>query len=240
MWEEVLLWSPNLRIYSMGRSKLDKFKDNELSRYVVQPGKEIFEQIKGNWRNLYFKNENDLILELACGRGEYTIGLARKFPERNFVGVDIKGPRIWRGMMIAEEENLINSGFLRGHIQNLQEYFDTDEVDEIWITFPDPRPKGRDERRRLTHPRFLEIYRNILKPGGKVYLKTDNPDLFEYSQEVLSSIKDIDELTYTLDLYNSDLLSEHYGIQTTYEKQYLEEGIKIKYLRFRLNNNGRA
>ena len=240
MWEEVLLWFPNSIIYNMGRSKLDKFKDNELSNYIIQPGKEIFEHIKGNWRKLYFKNQNKLVLELACGRGEYTIGLARQFPEINFVGVDIKGPRIWRGMMIAEEENLINSGFLRGHIQNLQEYFDADEVDEIWITFPDPRPKGRDERRRLTHPRFLEIYRNILKPGGKVYLKTDNPDLFEYSLEVLSPMKDIIELTYTLDLYNSDLLSEHYGIQTTYEKQYLGEGIKIKYLRFRFENNGRA
>jgi tRNA (guanine-N7-)-methyltransferase len=224
----------------MGRNKLDKFKDNEQSNYVIQHGKEIFEHIKGNWRKLYFKNQNKLVLELACGRGEYTIGLARQFPDINFVGVDIKGPRIWRGMMIAEEENLINSGFLRGHIQNLQEYFDTDEVDEMWITFPDPRPKGRDERRRLTHPRFLDIYRNILKPGGKVYLKTDNRDLFEYSLEVLSSMKDIDELTYTLDLYNSDLMLEHYGIQTTYEKQYLEEGSKIKYLRFRFNNNGRA
>lgn len=217
----------------MGRSKLDKFKDNELSRYVIQPGKEIFEHIKGNWRNLYFKNENDLVLELACGRGEYTIGLAREFPGRNFVGVDIKGPRIWRGMRTAEEEKLINTGFLRGHIQNLEAYFDINEVDEIWITFPDPRPKGRDERRRLTHPRFLDIYRIILKPNGWVYLKTDNPDLFEYSLEVLSSEADVFDLEYTRDLYNSKFLAEHYGIQTTYEKRYLEAGIKINYLKFR-------
>lgn len=234
------MWFPNSKIYKMGRSKLDKFRDNELSNYVIQPGKEIFERIKGNWRKLYFKNQNKLVIELACGRGEYTIGMARQFPNTNFVGVDIKGPRIWRGMRTAEEEKLINSGFLRGYIQNLEEHFETDEVNEIWITFPDPRPKGRDERRRLTHPRFLDIYRNILKPGGKVYLKTDNHDLFEYSIEVLSSLEDINELTYTHDLYNSDLLSEHYGIQTTYEKRYLEEEVKIKYLKFRFNNHGGA
>ena len=232
---EVLLWSPISRMYNMGRSKLDKFKDNELSRYVVQPGKDIFEQIKGNWRNLYFKNENDLVLELACGRGEYTTGLARAFPGRNFVGVDIKGPRIWRGMKIAEEENLINAGFLRGHIQNLEACFDNSEVDEIWITFPDPRPKGRDERRRLTHPRFLNIYRTILKPGGLVRLKTDNQELFEYSLEVLASEADIVDLAYTRDLYNSEFLVEHYGIKTTYEKKYLDVGTKIKYLKFRFD-----
>lgn len=231
------MWSLNSRIYNMGRSKLDKFKDNELSRYVVQPGKEIFDKIRGNWRELYFKNNNDLVLELACGRGEYTIGLARKFPDRNFVGVDIKGPRIWRGMKTAEEEELINSGFLRGHIQNLEVYFDNSEVNEIWITFPDPRPKGRDERRRLTHPRFLDIYRSILKPGGQVYFKTDNHDLFDYSLDVLSGEAGIVDLAYTRDLYNSEYLAEHYGIQTTYEKKYLEVGTEIKYLKFRFNNH---
>ncbi len=221
----------------MGRSKLDKFKDNELSRYVVQPGKEIFDRIKGNWRKLYFKNENDLVLELACGRGEYTIGLARAFPDRNFVGVDIKGPRIWRGMKTAEEEKLVNTGFLRGHVQNLEAYFDNNEVDEIWITFPDPRPKGRDERRRLTHQRFMNIYRTILKPGGLVRLKTDNHDLFEYSLEVLYSESGVTELAYTRDLYDSEFLAEHYGIKTTYEKKYLEEGTAIKYLRFKFSAN---
>ena len=221
----------------MGRSKLDKFKDNAASDYIIQRGKDIYEQIKGNWRQMYFKNSHDLVLELACGRGEYTIGLARKFPDKNFVGVDIKGPRIWRGMKTADAENLTNTGFLRGHIQNLEDHFEHDEVNEIWITFPDPRPKGRDERRRLTHPRFMDMYRRILKPGGWMYLKTDNAGLFDYTLEVVQERKGIEQLTYTQDLYNSTLLEEHHGIQTTYEKRYLEDGIKIKYLKFRFSTD---
>jgi len=221
----------------MGRSKLDKFKDNAASDYIIQPGKDMYELIKGNWRQMYFKNSHPLVLELACGRGEYTIGLARKFPDKNFVGVDIKGPRIWRGMKTAEAENLTNTGFLRGHIQNLDDYFEHDEVNEIWITFPDPRPKGRDERRRLTHPRFIDMYRRILKPGGWMYLKTDNTGLFDYTLEVVQKLKGIEQLTYTHDLYNSTLLEEHHGIQTTYEKRYLVDGIKINYLKFRFSTD---
>jgi tRNA (guanine-N7-)-methyltransferase len=217
----------------MGRRKLDKFKDNTQSDFVIQPGKELFESIKGNWREVYFRNEHPLILELACGRGEYTIGLARIFPDWNFVGVDIKGPRIWRGMKIAEEERLNNVGFLRGHIQNLEEFFEENEVDGIWITFPDPRPKGRDERRRLMHERFLEIYRKILKPGGWLYLKTDNDGLYAYSLEVLSKRDDVLDLAHTPDLYSSELLEDHHEIKTTYEKNYLEEGKTIKYLKFK-------
>jgi len=219
----------------MGRSKLDKFKDNEQSKYVIQPGKDIYEGIKGNWRKSYFKNDNPLVLELACGRGEYAIGLARIFQNKNFIGVDIKGPRISRGRKIAEDEGLTNIGFLRGHIQNLEVFFESGEVDEIWITFPDPRPKGRDERRRLTNERFLELYKNILKPGGWVHLKTDNLGLYDYSMEVLSSHNQVMVLNYTSDLYNSEFLKDHFGLQTTYEKRYLDEGIKIKYLKFRFS-----
>jgi tRNA (guanine-N7-)-methyltransferase len=217
----------------MGRSKRDKFRDNEQSDYVIQSGKILYGTIKGNWRSAYFKNQNPIILELACGRGEYTIGLARILPEKNFIGVDIKGPRIWRGMKSAEEEHLKNVGFLRGHIQNLNDFFKKDEVDEIWITFPDPRPRGRDERRRLTHIRFLGMYREIMKPEGYIYLKTDNSSLLDYTLEVLKELKDVKNIEYTYDLYESDLLSDHCGIQTTYEKQYLEKGLKIKYLKFR-------
>jgi len=224
-------------ICNMGRRKLDKFKDNNESGYVVQPGKEIFGKIKGNWKTGYFQNANPVVLELACGRGEYTIGLARLFHNKNFIGVDIKGPRIWRGRKIAEEEGLKNVGFLRSHIQNLEDFFEKSEVDDIWITFPDPRPKGRDERRRLTNERFLDIYQHIIKPGGWIYLKTDNDGLYEYSLEVLSGLKDVSDLEYTPDLYASKLLDDHYGIQTTYEQRYLEEKIKIKYLKFRFSDN---
>jgi tRNA (guanine-N7-)-methyltransferase len=220
----------------MGRSKLDKFRDNDLSDYVIQPGKDLFDSIKGKWREAYFHNDNPLVLELACGRGEYTIGLARVFPERNFVGVDIKGPRIWNGMKLAEADNMKNVGFLRGHIQNLEDFFEEGEVDGIWITFPDPRPKGRDERRRLTHDRFLELYRKILKPGGWLCLKTDNEGLYEYSLEVLSNRNDILDLEHTNELYNSPLLRDHHGIKTNYENKYLENGVNIKYLKFKFQD----
>lgn len=218
----------------MGRRKLDKFRDNESSRNVIQPGKEIFDEIKGNWNSLFFKNRHPLVLELACGKGEYTIGLARLFPEWNVIGVDIKGSRIWRGSRTAESEGLTNAAFLRIQIQQLDQYFDDNEVDRIWITFPDPRPRDRDERRRLTHPRFLNMYRKILKPGGWIHLKTDNEGLFTYSLELLSSLNYVDQLEYTRDLYQSGMLSQHHGIQTTYEKRFIEENISIKYLRFQL------
>ncbi len=220
----------------MGRRKLDKFKDNEASRYVIQPGKKVFDSIKGNWNAVFFKNNNPVILELACGKGEYTLGLARLFPEKNIVGVDIKGSRIWRGSTTAESEGLFNAAFLRVQIQNLDQYFSENEVYEIWITFPDPRPRDRDERRRLTHPRFLNMYRNLLQPGGWVHLKTDNEGLFNYSLEVLSSLNYINHLEFTKDLYSSSLIQHHYGIKTTYEKRFLEDTIPIKYLKFQIKD----
>jgi len=218
----------------MGRSKLDKFRDNQARRNIIQPGKEIFEKIKGNWNRVLFKNKNPISLELACGKGEYTVGFARIFPGRNIVGVDIKGSRIWKGSGIAENEGLRNAAFLRAQIQNLEQYFEEDEVDEIWITFPDPRPRLRDERRRLTHPRFLNIYRRILKKGGWVHLKTDDDQLFAYSLDVVSESDFVSNLEYTFDLYKSSLMEHHFGIKTTYEKRFLEENIPIKYLKFKI------
>ena len=222
----------------MGRRKLDKFADNERRRNVIQPGKSIYDQIKGKWRKDFFMNDQPLVLELACGRGEYTIGLSRVFTDRNFIGVDIKGARIWRGSKIAEEEGLVNAAFLRAHIQNLDNFFENCEVDEIWITFPDPRPKDSDERRRLTNPRFIDLYRKIMKPGGKIHLKTDNKDLFDYSLDTVSALPGITDLVFTYDLYDSPLLEEHHGIQTTYELGYLEEKKKINYLRFKIHPKG--
>lgn len=215
------------------RQKLFRFNDIANRSNILEPGKELFEQIKGKWKDLYFKNNNDLILELGCGRGEYTLALAKLNPDQNYIGVDIKGDRIWVGSTVAIEENLQNVAFLRTQVQLLDNFFEANEVSEIWITFPDPRPKGRDERRRLTYPRFLEIYEKILKPEGMVHLKTDNTDFFNYTLEALKSIK-IDDLQYTYNLYQSDLQELHQGVKTNYETIYSEKGELINYLNFRI------
>ncbi|MGB3183462.1 MAG: tRNA (guanosine(46)-N7)-methyltransferase TrmB [Cyclobacteriaceae bacterium] len=214
---------------------MERFAQIKERHNVIEIGKDIFETIKGNWHREYFKNENPVTLELACGRGEYTVGLARVFPERNYIGIDIKGDRIWKGSGIALEEGLENVAFLRTQILMLDRFFEKGEVDEIWITFPDPRPKDRDEKRRLTHPRFLALYRSVLKPGGLVHLKTDNTGLFEYSLEVLQQEEHVRDLVYTRDLYNSDMLGDHHGIRTRYEKKFHEKGEDIKYLKFHMD-----
>jgi len=219
----------------MGRSKLDKFKDNDQRINVIQPGKPIFEHIKGNWHKDYFKNENPITVEIGCGRGEYTIGLARKFPNMNFIGADIKGSRIWTGSGIAIEEQIKNVAFLRTPILNLDHHFEKNEIIEIWITFPDPRPRKRDIKRRLTHSRYLEIYKSVIKEKGFIHLKTDNSLLFEYTLEVLQDRQDIDGLVWTKDLYHSELNEDHHGIKTRYEDQFTKEGEIIKYLKFSFN-----
>lgn len=218
----------------MTKNKLAKFRDNELRLNVIQPGKPIMDSLKGSWNKKYFNNSLPIILELACGRGEYTVGLARRFPSCNFVGVDIKGSRLWTGSRSAELEGLKNVAFLRIQIQSLESYFAENEVESIWITFPDPRPRTRDIRRRLTHPRYLTLYRNIMKPGGWVYLKTDNEGLFRYTLETLKTFDGVDNLEWTDDLYASKFEADHFGLQTRYEQKYLEQGTKIKFLKFRL------
>ncbi|MFA0963906.1 tRNA (guanosine(46)-N7)-methyltransferase TrmB [Roseivirga sp. BDSF3-8] len=218
----------------MVRTKLQRFAENSKRHNVIEPGKDIYEKIKGNWHKDFFNNNNPITLELACGRGEYTVGLARVFNGRNYIGVDIKGDRIWKGSGIALDEGLDNVAFLRTQILLIERFFEKGEVDEIWITFPDPRPKDRDEKRRLTHPRFLDIYRSILKPGGTLHLKTDNTGLFEYTLEVLQQQEAISDLVYTRDLYKSDMLADHHGIRTRYEKKFHEKGEDIKYLKLSL------
>ncbi|MGI9545163.1 MAG: tRNA (guanosine(46)-N7)-methyltransferase TrmB [Cyclobacteriaceae bacterium] len=218
----------------MSRRKTRKFADNDRRDNVIQRGKPLFDTIKGRWRAHYFGNEGDVVLELACGRGEYTVGLAPVYPEKNFIGIDIKGDRIWKGSSKAEEQQLKNVAFLRTQIQLLEDFFSPGEVDEIWIVFPDPRPKGRDEHRRLTHPRFLQIYNKILKPGGIVRLKTDNTSLFEYSMEVIPEFPGVCEFRFTQDLYNSQYNDLHCNITTKYELMFRDQGEIIKYLQFRL------
>lgn len=216
----------------MSRNKMARFADISARRNVIEPGKDIFESIKGKWHKDYFNNDGDITLELACGRGEYTIGLARLFPEKNFIGVDIKGDRIWKGSGIAEEEGLDNVAFLRSHIVELENFFLPGEVSEIWITFPDPRPKDRDEKRRVTYVRFLEIYKKILRKGAIIRLKTDNTGLFAYTLEELKKRNDIEGLEYTFDLYHSPLKPECFDIRTRFEMKFSELGHDIKYLKF--------
>jgi tRNA (guanine-N7-)-methyltransferase len=215
------------------KRKQERFKIIEENVNVIEPTKPLYQTIRGVWSAEYFKNTNPITLELACGRGEYTIGLARLFPDKNFIGVDIKGERIWKGSTIALEEKLSNAAFLRTHILLIENFFQPAEVSELWLTFPDPRPRKRDIKRRLTSPRFLDLYKRLLQPGGFVRLKTDNTQLFEYTLEQLHLRTDILDLAYTADVYHSELEKECFDIKTRYEQEFSQKGEKIKYLRFR-------
>ncbi|MEM9895844.1 MAG: tRNA (guanosine(46)-N7)-methyltransferase TrmB [Bacteroidota bacterium] len=211
-------------------SKKVKFQQNMESHNVLEPDKEGFEGIKGNWHR-FFSNRNPLVAELACGWGEYTLGLAELYPEKNHIGIDLKGDRIWRGSQHALNQKLGNVAFLRIHIIELLNLFDVGELDEIWLTFPDPRPKDRDEKHRLTNPSYLAKYREVLTSDGWFKFKTDNSALFQYTLEVLEKTE-ITNLAYTWDLYGSELLEDHFGIQTKYEKIWTAKGANIKYLKF--------
>jgi tRNA (guanine-N7-)-methyltransferase len=214
------------------KRKQERFRIIEERQNVIEPSKAIYGNIKGKWRTDHFKNENPLTIELACGRGEYSVGLGKLFPDRNYVGVDIKGERIWKGSTWAEEQKLANVAFLRTQILLIENFFEPGEVDEIWMTFPDPRPRKRDIKRRLTSPRFIEMYKRLLKPGGYVRLKTDNTKLYEYTLEEIQGRSDIAELQYTDDVYQSALRPECFDIKTRYEEEFAAKGEKIKYLRF--------
>jgi tRNA (guanine-N7-)-methyltransferase len=215
------------------KKKQERFKIIEERTNVIEPSKEIYQTIKGRWKEIYFKNTNPITLELACGRGEYSVGLGKLFPGKNFIGVDIKGERIWKGSSWAIEENLQNVAFLRTQILMIENFFEAAEVDEIWLTFPDPRPRKRDIKRRLTSPRFIELYKKLTKPGSYVRLKTDNTQLFQYTLDEMQSRQDIDDFRYTFDVYNSELRPECFDIKTRYEQEFASKGESIKYLRFR-------
>ena len=215
------------------RGKLARFQDNLESKNVLEPGKELFEAIKGRWNTDFFENDLPLVVELGCGRGEYSVGLAEHISNQNFIGVDVKGARIWKGSQQAQQKGLQNVGFLRAQIQLIENFFNPGEVSAFWITFPDPRPKDRDVKRRLTSPRYLDMYKTLLKEEGWVYFKTDSTPLFEYTLEVLKDKYLIKDLEYTFDLYKSDLWQEHFGIKTKYELLFTEKGEDIKYLKFR-------
>jgi len=215
----------------MGRGKLLKFKDNDANENVIQDGKPSFNSIKGCWKD-HFGNSNPIVLELACGRGEYTIGLGSIYPGKNYIGVDIKGARIWNGSQMAIENGLSNAAFLRTHIQNLENFFEENEISEIWIIHPDPRPKDSDERRRITNNRFLDMYKRLMKPDGIIQFKTDNTNLYEYTLETLKNRLDISIIDYTADLYRSDMNPDHHGIKTRYEEEFTSAGQMIKGIKF--------
>ena len=215
------------------KRKLERFRIIEARDNVIERTKDIYDSIKGKWRASYFKNDNPITLELACGRGEYSVNLAKRFPEKNFIGVDIKGERIWKGSTLALENQLTNVAFLRTPILLIENFFEPGEIDEIWITFPDPRPRKRDIKRRLTSPRYMNIYKKLVKQGSYVRLKTDNSLLYSYTLEETQNRDDIDDLRFTDDLYSSDLRAECFDIQTRYEEMFTAKGEKIKYMRFR-------
>ena len=219
------------------KNKLQRFAENltfsNLFQYRYEEVVNGF-ALKGKWKQDFFKNDHPLILELGCGKGEYTVGMARRYPEKNFIGVDIKGARMWRGLKTAREENLKNVAFVRTRIELSEYYFGEKEVDGLWITFPDPQIKARRERKRLTSPRFLERYAKFLHPDAVIHLKTDALLLYDYTREVIEQGGHL-LLEANEDIYGSGMDNEVTQIQTFYEQKWLEHGTPIRYLAFRLN-----
>ncbi len=220
------------------KNKLRRFRENEQFDNVVQPSREELTQnnypLRGKWQSDFFKNNNPIVLELGCGKGEYSVALAQAYPEKNFIGVDIKGARFWRGAKTGMEENITNLGFIRTQIELVDQIFAENEIDEIWITFPDPQIKYKRTKHRLTNSEFLQKYKFILKPDGIVNLKTDSEFMHGYTlgllhgegHEILQANHDVYKNVYSP--------KEVTGIQTFYEKQYLEQGKPITYIQFKI------
>ena len=187
--------------------------------------------LKGKWRESFFRNKNPIILELGCGKGEYTVGLATKYPQKNFIGIDIKGARIWKGATETINKKINNVSFLRIRIEWIEQCFAENEIDEIWLTFPDPHIKKRRVKKRLTHPEFLFKYKNILKKKGLIHLKTDSYFLYGFTLGIIESEKHM-LIDATHDIYNSKLEYEDMEIKTYYENRYLKKGLPITYICF--------
>ncbi len=219
------------------KNKLHHFAENETFENMFQLSyEELIKGFKyrGNWKN-FFNSNSELVVELGCGKGEYTVGMAKQIPHANFIGVDIKGARIWRGLKNTNEQELKNVAFIRSRINLIEYMFGENEVSDIWITFPDPHPSAIKEKRRLTSPRFLDRYYKVLKPEGTINLKTDNIIFFEYTLDVIK--EGGHELLYcTYDVYGEENDSILTDIQTFYEKKWLQNGTKIKYLKFNLKS----
>ena len=210
----------------MAQKKLVRFAELNTFENVLQ----FPQNIKGEWGG-YFKNNHPVVLELACGKGEYALGLGRLHPDKNFIGVDIKGNRLWAGARKALHEQLTNVAFMRAQIEQLNQYFAPGEVSEIWITFPDPQLRFSKAKKRLTHPRFLRIYKAILQPGGVIHLKTDSPALYRFTNEVVK-MYGCAVISATDDLYKDAHLSEELKIKTYYESLDIAESNRIHYISF--------
>ncbi|MEM7160841.1 MAG: tRNA (guanosine(46)-N7)-methyltransferase TrmB [Bacteroidota bacterium] len=229
----------------MGKDKLKRFAENARMENVLEPSiDEVLAKdspFKGKW-STYFDNYNPIVLELACGKGEYTVGMARKFPNKNFIGIDIKGARMWRGAKTALHEEMANLYFLRTRIEFIERFFDKDEISEIWITFADPHKKKRNAKHRLTHPLFLDRYRNLLIPKGTINLKSDSTFLTDFTLDVIHE-QGLKVLYQSLDVYGigkekfPEELNALMEIKTFYEKRWLKEGKKIKFIQFRIDRN---
>lgn len=229
----------------MGKNKLARWNELNTYRNVIQPSvDDVVERdaeslsvrdhsIKGKWRSEMFGNDNPVVLELGCGRGEYTTCLSMKYPGKNFIGVDIKGARMWRGARTSNEMKLQNAAFLRTRIEFISSFFAPDETDEIWITFPDPHPGQRNSNKRLTSPYYLNLYSGILRDKGIIHLKTDNAELYSYTLKTVKNL-DLEVIRATDDLYSGEPQDDILSIRTHYEEIFLKQGLKIKYLKFRL------
>ena len=219
------------------KNKLKRFKENESFPNVIQPSREEIVSgfsLKGNWHT-HFKNDNPIVLELGCGKGEYTVGLAKRFLNKNFIGIDIKGARFWKGAKTAIEEELPNVTFIRTQIELVDHIFGAEEVSEIWITFPDPQIKYKRTKHRMTNTEFLKRYKHILKPDGTVNLKTDSEFMHGYTLGLLHGLG-LEVLYANHDVYkNEGSPKEVLEIQTFYENQYLEKGKPITFIRFKVN-----
>lgn len=223
----------------MGKNKLKKWTEISEYEHVVQPAfEDVFKKdylLKGKWNVEFFKNPYPIVLELGCGKGEYTIGMAHKYPQLNFLGIDIKGARIWKGAKEAQEKSLSNVGFLRTRIELIESFFAPDEISEIWITFPDPQIKKRRNKKRLSGSRFLNSYKRFLHPDGWIHLKTDSAELYKYTNELLQ-LNNIQPVISTDNLYSGEIESDILSIQTHYEKLFLNEGKNITYTKFNIKS----
>lgn len=223
----------------MGKNKLARWTELKSFDHVIEPSfEESFRQdylLKGKWRSDWFGNDNPIILELGCGKGEYTVGLAHKYPDRNFIGIDIKGARMWRGAKDSNQMQMPNASFLRTRIEFAGSFFARGEIDEIWLTFPDPQPKRKREKKRLPAPLFLNLYRQFLKDNGIIHLKTDSRELYDYTLSVVHTNR-LEIIASVTNLYAEMPDDPMLSIRTYYEESFLKQGVPITYLSFKLPN----